>query len=36
MGLKVREQFDNFVFVLPKAGYEGNKYVCEWGTRLSL
>lgn len=22
MGLKVREQFDNFVFVLPKAGYE--------------
>ena len=27
MGLKVREQFDNFVFVLPKAGYEG-KNMC--------
>ena len=25
MGLKVREQFDNFVFVVPKAGYEGKK-----------
>ena len=36
MGLKVRGQFDNFVFVLPKVGYEGNKYVCGWGTCLSL
>ena len=27
MGLKVREQFDNFVFVVPKAGYEG-KNMC--------
>ena len=27
MGLMVREQFDNFVFVMPKAGYRG-KNMC--------
>lgn len=27
MGLMVREQFNNFVFFLPKAGYEGKKQV---------